>query len=224
MYLDEVEERIELIAERIERSSFSPLWHHSPVSYLSDHKQSCCELAREWLRAMDFAQLNGGALLSGPRWLRERYEWGPSAWPVHWCEAVGSKIVDCGVHSALANEIFEARGIVSFRAQFVQLYNPQAIEQWRTIWNQNHVPGHWLGTDSIYHEGNAILIGEDSVKLWDGSASCWVNPVQTRGYGTLCALRIAKPASWTGPAILQWGGLRVALNEWNHVGEKARIA
>jgi hypothetical protein len=217
MYLDEGEERVELIGQRIERASFSERWLGSPISHLSDHNESCCALAREWLRSMDFAQLNGAGLLSGPRWLRERYEWGPSRWPFHWCDAVEANVVDCGVHSAFAHEVFEARGVISLRAQFVQHYNPEAIEQWRTVWDGQNVPSQWLGTDSIYHEGNAVLIGEDKVKLWDGSASCWINPVQTGGYGSLSSLRITAPPAWMGPAALLWGTMRVTLNDWNHV-------
>ena len=58
-------------------------WEHFPISDIAHHGASCCELARDWVGAMDFAQLNGADLASGPRWLRARYEWGPSAWPTH---------------------------------------------------------------------------------------------------------------------------------------------
>ena len=51
----------------------------------------------------------GGDKLTGPRWMREHSKWGPSAWPIHWCEAVdadvqgvqgcqaGQEVVDCVV-------------------------------------------------------------------------------------------------------------------------------
>jgi len=218
MYLGEAEEHSELVSEALDQALIRAKWDHFPASSLSHHNQACCELAREWLCSMDFAQLNGAGLLSGPRWLRESYEWGPSAWPLHWCEAVAAKVIDCGAHAALANEVFDARGVTSFRAQFVQQYNSQAIEQWRTTWDEQNVSNHWLGRDSIYHEGNALLIAENEVKLWDGSAACWINPVQTGGYGSLLSLRIFAPPNWTGRDSVQWGAKHISLNEWNHIG------
>jgi hypothetical protein len=104
----------------------SARWQHFPDQHLSHHGEACCDVAREWIVAMDFAQLNGGDRLSGPRWLRQKYEWGPSPWPMHWCELVERKVIDCGAHAALAHEAFTARGVTAFRAQFVQRYSADA--------------------------------------------------------------------------------------------------
>ena len=60
-------------------------WQHFPASVISHHGERCCEIAREWILSMDYAQVNAGSLLAGPRWLRQRYTWGPSSWPIHWC-------------------------------------------------------------------------------------------------------------------------------------------
>ena len=221
MYLAAAEGRVEPTENGVRKALSAHQWDSFPVSRLSHHNATCCEMAREWLRSMDFAQLNGAGVLSGPRWLRERYEWGPSGWPFHWCEAVGADVVDCGAHAALAQEVFEARGATSFRAQFVQQYNSQAIEQWRTIWDQKLVSSDWLGDDCIYHEGNAVLIAENTVKLWDGSASSWINPFQARGYGSLLSLRLSAPHEWAGPDTFLWGSRSVTLNEWNHLDGKS---
>ena len=59
-----------------------------PASYISHHGAPCCDIAREWITGMDFSQLNAGHPLTGPRWLRKHFKWGPSKWPMHWCEAV----------------------------------------------------------------------------------------------------------------------------------------
>jgi hypothetical protein len=188
-------------------------WETFPNSHISHHGAACCDIAHEWLIAYDFAQLNGGDVLSGPRWMRERSTWGPTAWPIHWCEAVDAKVVDCGVHAAIAQEAFVARGVPAFRAQFIQRYSADAAASWRENWGKENVSDHWIDGDAIYHEGNAVLVGDDTVKLWDGSAGWWINPRGDAGYGSLAAVRIE--ADLVGFADgLRWGERRIKLNQW----------
>jgi hypothetical protein len=202
-----------------EPSAPSHPWMTFPFSVLSDHGSSCCEIAREWLRAMDFAQLNGGSLSSGPRWIRQKYDWGPSKWPIHWCEVIERKVIDCGVHAALAHEAFTGRGLVAFRAQFLQRYSKDAHEQWRTRWADEDASDHWLGEDMIYHEGNALLIdGGEEVRLWDGSAGCWLDAPTSIGYGSMVAVRIFADGQWGGGDGLRWGEYRFQPNRWHPVG------
>jgi hypothetical protein len=193
-------------------------WQDFPFSRLCHHGEACCEVAREWIVAMDFAQLNGGDLMSGPRWLRQKYEWGPSPWPMHWCELVERKVIDCGAHAALAEAAFEARGVPAFRAQFVQRYGGDALEQWRCRWREDQGNDHWIGDDVIYHEGNALLVGEDEVKLWDASAGWWLNPRQAGGYGSLAAVRIFAEGNFGGGDGLAWGERRLKPGMWNVIG------
>jgi hypothetical protein len=190
-------------------------WQDFPVSHLSHHGDDCCEVARKWVVAMDRAQLGGGDRLSGPRWLRARFEWGPSPWPMHWCTLVERKVIDCGAHSALAHEAFVARGVQALRAQFVQRYSADAQAQWQAKWGADGVSDHWIGDDVIYHEGNAVLIGSGEVKLWDSSAGCWLNPRQTRGYGSLGAVRLLTEASPESLEVVRWGEHRIILNAWH---------
>lgn len=188
-------------------------WQNFPNSFILHHGSVCCDIAHEWLLAFDFAQLNGADLLSGPRWIREHSRWGPSTWPIHWCEAVHRKVLDCGAHAAIAQETFVARGVTAFRAQFVQRYNADAVASWRGNWEEKGASCHWIDGDAIYHEGNAILIGTDEVKFWDGSAGGWINPRQESGYGSLVAVRVGAEAS-SFPDGLRWGGYRLAPNQW----------
>jgi hypothetical protein len=188
-------------------------WETFPNSHISHHGAACCDIAHEWLIAFDFAQLNGGDVLSGPRWMREHSTWGPSAWPIHWCEAVDAKVVDCGVHAAIAQEAFVARGVHAFRAQFIQRYSADAAASWRESWGKEDVSDHWIDGDAIYHEGNAVLVGEDNVKLWDGSAGWWINPRGDGGYGSLAAVRIEADVSGFADG-LRWGERRIKLNQW----------
>jgi hypothetical protein len=217
MYLGAAKEREEVeLRERPTELPVSARWQNFPVSWLSHHGAPCCETARQWIVAMDFAQLNGGDRMSGPRWMRQKYEWGPSPWPMHWCELVERDVIDCGAHSALAHEAFCARGVTAFRAQFIQRYSDDAQGQWRSRWGADQVSDHWLGDDSvIYHEGNAILVGEDEVKFWDSSASCWLNPRHLSGYGSLAAARLFAEGSWGGGDGLRWGEHRIKPNVWH---------
>ncbi len=218
MYLDAAEQLDEIRAEeRPKAPSAGSRWQHFPYSCLSHHEDACCHVAREWVIANDFAQLNGGDLLSGPRWLRQKYEWGPSPWPMHWCDVVERKVIDCGAHSALAHEVFTARGVTAFRAQFIQSYSSDALGQWRTKWTDEEVSDHWIGDDVIYHEGNALLVGEDEVKLWDSSAGWWINPRQNGGYGSLAAVRIFADGQWGGGDGFRWGDRRIKPNHWTQI-------
>jgi hypothetical protein len=194
-------------------------WVDFPVSQVAHHGQDCCEVAREWIVAMDFAQLNGASLNSGPRWLREKYEWGPSPWPISWCEIVSRKVIDCGAHSALAHEAFKARGLTAFRAQFIQRYSADAVEQWRRQWRDENASDHWLGTDVIYHEANAVLVG-DELKLWDSSAGWWIETQQKGGYGSLKAVRINSDTgvSTASGTAFRWGKHELWPNKWYDLG------
>lgn len=188
-------------------------WQTFPNSHISHHGAACCDIAHEWLIAFDYAQLNGGDVLTGPRWMREHSKWGPTAWPIHWCEAVDAEVVDCGVHAAIAQEAFIARGVRAFRAQFIQRYSADAATSWRQNWGKESVSDHWIDGDAIYHEGNAVLVGTDEVKLWDGSAGWWINPRGDAGYGSLAAVRIEADLDGFEDG-LRWGERRIKLNEW----------
>jgi hypothetical protein len=220
MYLVEAEEQVDVRPETARAAPVrlpSDRWQDFPYSRLSHHGQACCETARQWVTAMDFAQLNGSDLTSGPRWLRARYKWGPSPWPMHWCEVVKRKTIDCGAHAALAHEAFTARGLTSFPAQLVQQYSADSTEQWRGAWTEEEVSCHWLDGEVIYHEATALLVGEDEVKIWDASAASWINPRQEGGYGALLAVRIFADGQIGGGDGFRWGERRLKANAWNQI-------
>jgi hypothetical protein len=218
MYLAAANDR----PERVEEEAFvaeapSARWEHFPHSSLSHHGEACCDVAREWVLAMDFAQLNGADLASGPRWLRQKYKWGPTVWPIHWCDAVEEDSLDCGAHAAIAHEAFAARGLTSFPAQFVQRYSPDAVEQWRQKWAEGEASDHWIGDDYIYHEGVALLMDDGEVKLWDASAGWWINPRQAGGYGSLLSVRIVTGQDIDGEGF-RWGEHRIKAGIWYDIG------
>ena len=203
-------ERPDLILDRLEVKDPTEKWANFPYSCISHHGADCCDLAREWVLAYDFAQLNGGDLRSGPRWLRARYEWGPSEWPIHWCDAVKRKTLDCGALACIAHTIFTDRGQTSFPAQFIQLYSEDATSQWQGKWDEKDVSTHWIDEDVIYHEGTALLTDGDELKLFDPSAGWWLNPRGTGGYGSLVAVRVFDPEGRS----FRWGRHEIAANTW----------
>jgi len=217
MYLDAVNQvgEIEIPAMDGNRAARSKevfaAWEKWVPSHISHHGMVCCEIAREWISDADFSSLSGGNLLTGPRWLRNKFKWGPSGYPIYWCEAVRSDTLDCGALAALAHEVFSVRGVQSFRAQFVQRFSEVAAAQWSCSWSTAGVPTAWISDDLIYHEGCAIAVGENEIKVWDASAGWWLDPRTTSGYGSLAAIRIH---SSKGGESINWGTHEIPANEW----------
>jgi hypothetical protein len=195
-------------------------WDAWPASRLARHGAACCEAAREWVFAFDLSLLGSADALTGPRWLRHKFKWGPSPWPLHWCEAVRREALDCGALAALAREIFEARGVRAFPAQLVQQYTDDSARHWRRNWDGEEIPSGWIRDELIYHEACAVLAAGDEIKVWDPTASWWVNPRQFGGYGSLLALRLLTDEA-APRAGFRWGAHRVAPNRWQRI-ERAR--
>lgn len=190
-------------------------WRNFPFSDVSHHGGTCCEMAREWIYAMDHTQLNGGSPLTGPRWLRQRYTWGPTVYPIYWCEAVEEKNLDCGALAAISREIFKSRGVRAFPAQLVQRFSTDATEQWQKKWDAKSASTHWINDDVIYHEGCAVLTEGNEIKVWDPSAGWWVRPIPQNGYGSLLALRICTDLR-NDISAFQWGDHKIAPNRWQN--------
>lgn len=180
-------------AERFDRTRASVYeqWKDWQPSQISHHGKICCEIAREWITATDYSQLNGDGLLTGPRWLRQKFKWGASSFPIFWCEAVRRDTLDCGALAALAGEIFRARGIKNLRVQLVQKFSDVATTQWTNSWGAGCTTLPWINGELIYHEGNAIETGDGKIKVWDASAGWWIDPKSGNGYGSLLAIRVS---------------------------------
>jgi hypothetical protein len=212
MYLARVETEVLQDAEVPEVVSCTAKWDSWPASSISHHGAACCDVAREWVLATDFSLLADTSPLTGPRWLRQRYPWGPSPWPLHWCEAVERKRLDCGAHAAISHVLFAARGVESFPAQFVQQFSDEATGHWTAKWAEEALPPAWINADVIYHEGCAVVTESDEVKLWDASAGWWIGEEQPGGYGGLLSVRVLSPGA--EGRTLRWGDRRLPLNAW----------
>jgi hypothetical protein len=192
------------------------VWQDFPPSVISHHGGLCCQVAREWILSMDYSQLNGGNPLTGPRWLRLKYMWGPSTWPIHWCEAVEKKTLDCGALAALSQEVFAGRGVRCYPAQLIQQYTEDATRQWCKRWDTDEISMRWIKEDLIYHEGCAVAARGDELMLWDPSAGWWIKPEQPGGYGGLLAVRIFSTQGEPSHGF-KWGAHRIAPNQWQKI-------
>ena len=199
-----------------QRAEVHATWQHWEASRISHHGESCCEVAREWLTATDHTHLGSGSPFTGPRWLRQRFRWGASRFPIHWCEAVRKKTLDCGAHASLAYEVFRFRGVPVLRVQMVQQFSEIAAFQWTNNWNPDNADElPWIDRDLIYHEGCAILTGSDRIKVWDSSAGWWLDPRPSEGYGAMRAIRLSDASIDHGEASLKWGTNTLPISQWS---------
>ena len=187
-------------------------WRYSSPSVILHHGKPCCSVAREWLFSTDHSLLNGQHKLMGPRWVRNKFKWGPSRWPMTWCQAVEQDELDCGALAAITQEIFVSRGVVCHSVQLIQGYSEATASHWSTKWANHHASIHWIAGAFIYHEVCAVETRASEIEVWDPSASSWVNPKQNGGYGSVVALRLIKNSAPDGMFI--WGERQIVSNEW----------
>ena len=224
MYLDEVNNILANTSTGGSAKTFEPVgkrkvyehWKDWQASQISHHGALCCEIAREWITATDFSELNGECLYTGPRWLRQKFTWGASSFPIYWCETVRRKTLDCGALAALAHEVLTARGVRSYRVQLIQKFSRVATSQWTNSWGSRGEPLAWTKGELIYHEGNAIETSERHLKVWDASAGWWVDSKPANGYGAVLAIRLSGLNLPAGE-IFRWGEHAITSGEWKEI-------
>ena len=194
-------------------------WRYSSPSAIGHHGKSCCSTAREWMFATDHSLLNGQDNLMGPRWVLQRYDWGPSQWPMTWCFAVQQEVLDCGALAAISKEVFTARGVVSHSIQLIQEYTDNTTYHWAKAWTEHPASTHWIQGALIYHEACAVEIGSNEIRLWDPSAGCWINPKPSGGYGSIRAIRVRTNLA-VFSRVLTWGTYRIPSDEWHIIPTK----
>ncbi len=191
-------------------------WQDWNASEISHHGGMCCEIAGEWITSADFSELGGASIFTGPRWLRAKFNWGASSFPIFWCEAVRKKTLDCGALAALASAIFTARGVKNYRVQMVQRFSEASTSQWSNSWNDTSEQLRWMNDDLIYHEGCAIETGDGEIKIWDASAGWWVDPKSKDGYGALLAVRLSA-FNLPTDVDFNWGKHKLNAYQWMNV-------
>ena len=56
----------------------------------------------------------------------------------------------------------------------------------------------------------------NEIKLWDATATWWINPKQFGGYAGLLAVRVFDSQSAT-PSTFTWGEHRIPANTWHKI-------
>lgn len=188
-------------------------WMSAAPSTLLSHG-ACCERARSWLvamgRSLDFAATDGFGF-AAPRWLASRYKWGPTQWPAHWCEAVRAETIDCGVFSAFAREIFQAKGVEVYAGQVLRSYAKESTSHWRSKWDG--LPGafDWIGDDVVYHEVCIVRTGEGDCRIYDPTDGVWIDPDVAGGHLGHIAVRGEIPIA------LHWGRHTLVRSQWTEM-------
>ena len=197
-------------------------WRCAPSSTLTHHGRRCCIAAQEWLIATDQSQLSGEHKLAGPRWLLQKYKWGPSHWPMTWCQAVEEKQLDCGVLAVLSKTLFASRSVPAYSVQLIQQYSDLTTYQWSKKWTDYRASANWIHGPLIYHEACAVEVAPNVIKVWDSSAACWVNARQTAGYGSVSAIRIRND-NLKAAELLSWGEHIVPSEEWHMLRPRKQL-
>jgi hypothetical protein len=183
-------------------------WSDWAPSALASHDADCCRSARAWFLAMNRSLWRGQG---APSWIGRHYAWGPTCWPLHWCDAVGAKELCCGAQAALGVEAFRDRGVDAVPVQLVQRFGEHDSAHWRGKWVAGGASAAWLGEGLVYHEACAVLDG-DRARVWDPTASMWASPDEVEGYGSIAAIRIGGRVP-TGRTV-SWGDAELPLGEW----------
>ncbi|HUR22900.1 MAG TPA: hypothetical protein VMZ73_03405 [Acidimicrobiales bacterium] len=177
------------------------------VSDPVDHGSSCCAAARRWLGAVHAA---GGptAPLSGLGWISELYPWGPTQWPISWCEIVGQEKLDCGAHSAVAREVVRRSGVELLGVQLLLWAGAGDIAHWASTWRSQGVAPTWLFDEMYYHE--AVGVAGETLVVLDTTRNCRVPPDEGPGRGNAAAIRVTGGDADT----LRWGEHEVRVGHW----------
>ena len=195
-------------------------WIEHPSSSIVHHEESCCEEARLWFlslaRSME-GPLSSTVQMKPPTWLSQIFNWGPSVWPISWCQLAKQKTIDCGVFAALAREIFTAQGYSAHPGQALLSYNETCTDHWKQLWvsgmkkYEKKKIGEvfpWVGNKMVYHEICVLEMPNGQAKIFDSTFGNWFEPCKRVGFGALLSVRSECPR------ILFWGGKTLCHGEW----------
>jgi hypothetical protein len=124
---------------------------------------------------------------------------------------VAADTLDCGALAALATAAMRERGLTCYPAQLIQQYTEGSGCHWRERWALAAVKADWIRGDLVYHEGSAVVLDHNELRIWDATAAAWLNPTCVSGYGGVLALRIE---SGEQADDFQWGTHRIAAARW----------
>jgi hypothetical protein len=195
------------VAEQPAAAVWAP-WADWLPSILSTHGEACCVTARAWFRAMNRSMWRGQ---DGPAWIARRFPWGPSRWPLHWCEALEAEELDCGAHAALTIEAFQALGVRVEPVQLVQRQERHHLPHFHRRWAAGSASPAWVADGAAYHESCATIV-TGNAEVWDATVNAWLSPDHVEGLRSIAALRIGGNRP-TGE-VVRWRGWEIRVGEW----------
>ena len=189
-------------------------WADSPISEISDHGAECCSTAKAWLKALDRSRRGSSSSQLAPAWILGKFPWGPSTWPIHWCEIAAAENLDCGALGDLARMIIRARGIRCLPVQVILQFSHQDAQHWASTWNEENLWAEWIVGSFAYHEVCAVMRDEQEISIWDPSDNTWISPGRAGCYGTAAAVRVFSDGEKL-PPVLRWGSEVVTPGSWH---------
>lgn len=210
---------LDAVEDLAKREHHLTRWFEHPASAILHHDDSCCDEAKLWFlsyaRSMEIG-FSSEFALKPPTWLCERFTWGPSVWPISWCEVVEQEIIDCGVFAVLAREVFEAQGQKAYPARSLLSYTSDCTQHWRGQWSeawkeQSENVGEafpWVGSALVYHELCVLETADGRARFYDSTNGTWYDPDQRLGFASVIAVRSECPRT------LKWGDKDIVCGEW----------
>jgi len=182
-------------------------------STISNHGQPCCTGTLAWMRGVDASNSYRDGHWHPPTWLRKQYEWGPVAWPLHWCSVPDMKKLDCGGLAAVAVELYRLRGQAAVPVQLALRYPEHAAEQWSRMWERHGLNPSWITGEFCYHEVCGVVEGEELL-LWDPTESRWLDPpvFPNEAFASVMALNVVVPSS--DHRTIRWRGIPIPCGVW----------
>ena len=189
---------------------------HMQPSGISSHSGRCCQIAREWFRAQSRAH-NALQELPSP-WFRERWVWGPLERPIHWCEIVERKTIDCAALATMAAEGMDAIGQPVLLVQILEIFDDHTVQNWAYHWRE-HGGGYWISSGLVYHEVIAVkALGPDpGIRIWDSTEECYCEQRPLSGHGAVVAVRVLQhgESELATNGVFNWRGIELRPNEWS---------
>lgn len=181
----------------------------TPSSELS-HCGACCDQAKDWLvmmaRSYDFS-ITDQSDHALPSWLISVYKWGPTQWPISWCQAVTKEEIDCGVFAAFTYHILKAKGCETYRAQVLLNFDATFYRHMNTRWSDIAKKIDWIGDGKFYHEVCAI-VSNGALGIYDPTDAVMLSPEFNRGHGSVAAVNVESGRMYS------WGQYQVGQSVW----------
>ncbi len=204
----------------LKREEYYSRWMEHPSSSIIHHERECCEEARLWFLAYSRSMegwTSSQYQMKPPTWLSQLFNWGPSVWPITWCQVFKEKTIDCGVFAALAREIFTAQGFAPHPAQALLSYNENCTGHWKDLWvnGMKKVDKRklgevfpWVGSKIVYHEVCLLEMPDGQARIYDSTFGNWFESHQRVGFGAVVSVRSECPR------LLNWNDRLLSCGEW----------